>query len=61
MNFINFFNFLLKLLQSFSDKNNHVDLVYPSTQIRYIARMKGLAGSDDMEQAIVATKILQRF
>ena len=45
------FIFSIKLFKSFCDKNNHVDLDYPATQIRYIARMKGLAGSDNMEQA----------
>ena len=51
MIFIFIYKFLLNCLQSFCDKNNHVDLDYPATQIRYIARMKGLAGSDNMEQA----------
>ena len=46
-----YIHFLLKLLQSFCEKNNKIDLAYPVTHIRYIARMKGLAGSDDMEQA----------
>ena len=45
------FIFSIKLFKSFCDKNKHVDLDYPATQIRYIARMKGLAGSDNMEQA----------
>ena len=47
------FDFRLKLLQSFAFvvKNNQIDLIYPVTSIRHIARMKGLAGSDDMEQA----------
>ena len=49
--FVNFFHFLLKFLLSFCDKNNQIDLAYPTTKIRYIARKKGLAGSDDMEQA----------
>ena len=53
MNCIIVFDFLLKLLQliAFVVKNSQIDLAYPAKQIRYIARKKGLAGSDDMEQA----------
>ena len=51
MNCIIFFDFLLKFLLSFDVKNSQIDLAYPKTKIRYIARKKGLAGSDDMEQA----------
>ena len=51
MNCIIVFDFLLKLLQSLDVKNSQIDIAYPTTQIRYIARKKGLAGSDDMEQA----------
>ena len=41
---------LLDLLKSFG-KNSQIDLVHPMTLIRYIAREKGLAGSDNLEQA----------
>ena len=48
---MNVLNFLLALLQSNHNKNNHIHLAYPATKIRYIARLKGLAGLDDKEQA----------
>ena len=51
MNCIIVFDFLLKFLLSFDVKNSQIDFAYPTTKIRYIARKKGLAGSDDMEQA----------
>ena len=51
MIFIFLNKFLLNCLQSFCDKSNPVEFAYPATQIRYIARMKGLAGSDNMEKA----------
>ena len=49
----NFNNSLLEVLKSLGVKNSQIDLayLYPATKIRYYAKMKRLAGSDDMEQA----------